>query len=124
MPQNVKQRLRHALRTYLLCVYIAAIIYLLLVIENFYEKNVFEKSSDQTWFAIGSIFFMGFMIFILVIFSPFFREILFRMFGAEETKNEAHRENTNLIYAPNPSQMRGTAIWLSDYDSASNRVSH
>jgi len=90
MPQNVKQKLRYALRTYLLCVYIAAIIYMLLVIENFYEKNVFEKSGAQTLFAIGAIFFMGFMIFILVIFSPFFRELLFRMFGAKETKNEVH----------------------------------
>lgn len=94
MPQNVKQKLKHALRTYLLCVYIAAIIYMVLIIENYYQKNILENPDAQTWFAIPSILFMGFMIFLLIIFSPLFREFLFRMFGAEKGKTK----NSEIVF--------------------------
>jgi len=86
MPQNVKQKLTYALRTYILCVYIAVIIYMVLVIENYYQKEILENPHAQTWFAIASILFIGFMILILTVFSPLLREFLFRMFGAEKNK--------------------------------------
>jgi len=81
---NIKQKIRHTIRNYLLCVYIAIIIYVVLIVENFFQKNLLENPNAQAWFVIASILFMGFMIFLLTLFSPLFRRFLFRMFGEDE----------------------------------------
>jgi len=81
---NARRMVRRGIRTYLLCVYIASIIYAVVVIENYYQKNILDNPNQQPLFVIGSILFMGFMVFVLVAFSPLFRKFIFRMFGAEE----------------------------------------
>jgi len=96
MTHTLRPKIRHAIRTYLMCVYIAAIIYAIVVIENYYQKNILENPNAQPFFTIGSILFMGFLIFLLVIFSPLFGKLLFRMFGAyePEQKQSTERQTT------------------------------
>jgi len=76
----------NGVQTYITCVFIAMIIYIVVIIEDYYEK-VIIANPDQ-WFKLTfgllTILFFGLMIFLLVSFSPQLHRLLFRTFGAEE----------------------------------------
>lgn len=83
---SARHRIRNGLITYVTCVLIAMIIYVVVVIEDYYEKVI--VANPDFWFKLvfGSlaILLFGLVLFLLVSFSPQLRRLLFRMFGAEE----------------------------------------
>jgi len=90
MSKTLKETLKRGILTYISCIVIAAIIYMTVVIENYYQgivkENPFSLSYQGT--VLFAILFIGFLIFILVLISPYFRRVLFGMFGIGEEKEE------------------------------------
>lgn len=86
--KRIKFNWRKVLRTYLMCVIIAGIIYAVAVIENYYQKNILENPNAQPLFIIASILFIGFLVLLLVLVSPPFGKALFRVFGLEEGESK------------------------------------
>jgi len=88
---GAKQIVKKNLATYLMCVLISAIIYLVVVIENAFQ-NLLKGNADAYTLIIW-ILFIGFLIFLLVKISPPFGKLLFRMFGADKDKGEPKSNN-------------------------------
>jgi len=84
--QRAKRMIKKAIATYIMCVFISGIIYTVVVIENTYQ-NLLEAKADA-YTVMFWILFLGFMILLLVAISPPFGKLLFRTFGAEESKGE------------------------------------
>jgi uncharacterized membrane protein YagU involved in acid resistance len=83
---NTKEKIKNGVRTYATCVLIALIIYIVVVIEDYYEKVI--VANPDLWFkaTFGTfiILLFGLVLFLLVSFSPQLRRLLFKTFGAEE----------------------------------------
>lgn len=79
---RVKQKIINGVRTFLICVVISLIIYMVVVVENSYQNLLTENADSYT--VIFWIFFVGFLIFLVVESSPLFHKLFFRMFGADE----------------------------------------
>ena len=88
---RAKQIIKKGFATYLICVLISAIIYMVVVVENAYQNLL--KGNADAYTLIVWILFIGFLIFLLVKISPPFGKLLFRMFGADEDKGEPESNN-------------------------------
>jgi len=82
---NIKMKIKNGAKTFAVCVYISMIIYMVVVIEDYYQKVVIANPdpSFKLYFGTFAILFFGFLIFLLVMSSPFLRRLLFRMYGAD-----------------------------------------
>lgn len=88
---RAKQIMKKGFATYLICVIISGIIYMLVVIENAYQNLL--KGNADAYTLIVWILFLGSLIFLAVEISPPFRKLLFRMFGADEDRSEPRSNN-------------------------------
>ena len=88
---RAKQIIKKGFATYLICVLISGIIYMVVVIENAYQ-NLLKENADKYILTVWILFF-GLVIFLLVKISPPFGKLLFRMFGVDEDKGEPKSNN-------------------------------
>jgi glucan phosphoethanolaminetransferase (alkaline phosphatase superfamily) len=73
------------------------IIYIVVVIEDYYEKVVIANPDIgfKLTFGIFIILIFGLLIFLLVMSSPQLHRLLFRMFGADEPEASSVTKRTN-----------------------------
>jgi hypothetical protein len=92
---SVKQKIKNGMRTYITCVFIALIIYVVVIIEDYYERVVIANPDLSFKLTVGlfTIFSFGFALFLLVSSSPQLHRLLFRMFGAEEESKGEQKQN-------------------------------
>ncbi len=85
LPKGLKYHVKKILRAYIICVLIAVIIYVTVIIENYYQSEIIAKNNFDWWTITSSVLFMGLLLSILVIASPAFGKIFFRIFGVEDS---------------------------------------